>query len=334
MFALRTITATTLFILGFSVNVFAASEQTHLMSIKDVCHSRYSQCLERLPAEYAKLKKNTKPYYILKTFEFEALFQLSYVDRLHNETKKYVDNENITSKEFQFLTLIYHAKTLFSKNDTNSGLFYLDKAKGLYLELKTKISNPIYLVHFGNISLTEASRTKRAGNIALAKEKYLETKRLLLTIQKDYFHYNNPEFQQELYANLFHAATALNQNSSTIEYSQKALFWTKQNDNQQQIGIALYNLARAYQKAEQYSQSRRHYLQALKYFVDENDIDSEIVTYYRMVELAQSMTDIRSEKKYFSKLDELFEEGLIPERLEERIKKAKANSTIFGNRSS
>ncbi|MBU2881458.1 hypothetical protein KO525_09095 [Psychrosphaera sp. B3R10] len=293
----------------------AAKKTPPKVSIRTVCQSEFVECLNRLPAELIKTKEHQDFWYVLKIYEFESLFQLNYTQRLHEATAKYVDSKNIKSKEFQFLTRIYHAKTQFAQNNEKKGIYYLDKAKGLFSQLTSTISNPIYLIHYANIILVEAHRLKKSGLVAESKTKFLETKQLLLTIKKNYYQYNNPSFQVELYTNLSHCTGQLNQRTAAIEASKKAIFWAKENANRQQIGISEFNLARAYQNAKQYTKSRRTYLTSIRSFVESKDKVSEAIAYLRLIEVSKAIGDKKTIARSFTQLDTLAESEDLPERI-------------------
>lgn len=296
------------------MTVVAKSSQEKV-SIRTVCQSEYVECLKRLPEELLAIEEHQDFWYVLKIYEFESLFQLNHIQKLYDVTAKYVDAKNIKSKEFQFLTRIYHAKTQFARKNEKKGIYYLDKAKGLFNQLTSTISNPIYLVHYANILLVEAHRLKKAGLDAESKTKFLETKQLLLTIHKNYYHYSNPTFQMELYANLGHCSAQLNQLTKTIEYSKKSIFWASQNTNQQQIGITHFNLARSYQKAKQFANSRRSYLTSIKYFANANDTSSEAIAYLRLIEVSKAIGDKQTIANSFSQLDNLASNDELSDRI-------------------
>lgn len=270
--------------------------------VNQICRVDYEQCLTLLPEFLVNVELSEDAWYVFKTYQFEALFQLNHLEKLKQETAKFVDTDQ-GSVEFQFLTTTYYAKTLFADKQDKKGFYYLDKAKGLYQKIKSNVSNPLYLVNYGNIILIEAHRHRHAGNVTMAKRKYLEAKQMLLMVKKNYYHYNNPVFQLELYSNLSHCSAFLEQYSAAIEYSKKALFWSRQNDNLQQVGVAHFNLARSFQQAKQYTKARQAFIRSLEYFHDAKDHVSAAVTYLRLAEISVAIGDKQGTKKYLSEVD-------------------------------
>lgn len=231
-------------------------------NIHQLCKQDPTACLEKIPAYIESTPQYSNAWYKFKSHQFSSLFALAKFPELLTATKVIVDNQE-APKEFQFLTHIFYAKSQFAIGDGNIGQQYLEKTKVLFDSLYPNISNPMYLIDYGNILVVEANRLKH--NFA-PKEKYLakykEAKVTLLKVRDRFFHYNNANFQLDLYTNLGHCSSNIDKNFRTIQFYDKARFWAEQTRNEQQIGVANYNLANSYYLTGQLNKSVEYFLKA------------------------------------------------------------------------
>ena len=102
----------------------------------------------------------------------------------------------------------------------------------------------------------------------------------------------------ELYTNLGHTSAVLDRNYKTVEFYSKALFWSKQTANKQQIGVTHYNLARSYQATEQLKRASDEFVNAKKMFEESDAIVAVYDTNLMLIEINQSLQN----KEFVSQL--------------------------------
>lgn len=265
--------------------------------VHKACQTHYVECLKIIPEQLEKATPSTAAWYRLKTYKLTALWLLNHWEELLDETQVLVENESLPT-EFKFLVYLYHAKGKLHVGEEKEGMEYLSKTKSLFDQFNSTISNPMYLVEYGNVMLYEAHRAKQYKQKDIYLPKYRDAKITLLKVRDNFYHYNNPKFQMELYTNLGHTSAVLDRNYKTVEFYSKALFWSKQTANKQQIGVTHYNLARSYRATGQLQLASDEFVNAKKMFEESDAIVAVYDTNLMLIEINQSLQN----KEFVSQL--------------------------------
>lgn len=256
--------------------------------VHKTCQTHYADCLKVIPEQIDKTTPHTAAWYRLTTYKLTALWLLNYWDDLLFETQALAEYDSLPT-EFKFLVYLYHAKGKLHVGEEEEGMTYLRKTKEIFDQFNSTISNPMYLVEYGNVMLYEAHRAKQYKQKDIYLPKYREAKITLLKVRDNFYHYNNPKFQMELYTNLGHTSNVLDRNYKTVEFYSKALFWSKQTANKQQIGVTHYNLARSYQTTEQLQLASDEFENAKKMFEESDALAAVYDTNLMLIEINQTL---------------------------------------------
>ncbi len=258
--------------------------------VHKICQTEYSECLNIVPDHIQNVTPHSAAWYRLTSYKLSSMLFLNHWQPLVEETRQLIQYPDLPA-EFRFITYLYYAKANLYNGDEATGEEYLNKTKALFDQFNSSISNPMHLVRYGNILLYEAHRAKQYEQKDVYLPKYRDAKITLLKVRDNFYHYNNPKFQMELYTNLGHTSQIVDKNYKTVEFFSKALFWSKQTANKQQIGVTHYNLARSYQLTEQYKRASDEFIKAKRMFIDSQDIVAVHDTNLMLIEINQKLSN-------------------------------------------
>lgn len=84
-------------------------------------------------------------------FKLSSLFILQHSDELYQETKRWIDEEDLPIP-FQVTLYMYYAKSLLSHGDLAEGKRYIYKAKAQLATMNEVYPSPIKLIEIANIT--------------------------------------------------------------------------------------------------------------------------------------------------------------------------------------
>ena len=151
--------------------------------VHKVCQTQYSECLKLIPEQIEKTTPNSAAWYRLTTYKLTAHLLLNHWDELLAETDNLVTIDSLPT-EFKFLVYLYHAKGKLHVGGEEEGAEYLLKTKALFDQFNSTISNPMYLVQYGNVLLYEAHRAKQYKQKDIYLPKYRDAKITLLISER------------------------------------------------------------------------------------------------------------------------------------------------------
>jgi tetratricopeptide (TPR) repeat protein len=266
-----------------------ATTYDELAKIDNVCLSSASQCLLLLDDALVTSPAKSRQWYRLKLLQLDAFFTLQQLKNLSTEIDTLLIDTSLPIN-FSVYVYIYYAKLNHAKDNIEPAKKYLDKAVLLLKELNNKYPKPMRLIEIANLQT--------------AMKDYDQAKLTLLQLELKFKGKYHPIFKRELYANLGHVANFQQDIALHVKYRKKSLKWALRANNIQQVGIAYYNLARAYQKAEYYEHAEDYYLQAINSAqLTQDDISSDL-SQLRLIEVVILQGEIEQALILFNKLPE------------------------------
>lgn len=211
------------------------------------CQQSPQVCLEIIEPVLGQTQQTSRVWYQYKLLHLEALFRLVMFDELAKEVAPWVDDESVPLR-FRINVLVYYAKVL-SKSDTRSqSMFYMEQAISAIEQVNESNYDPLLTVMVAN------------GLNYLGK--YQQGYDLLMPLVAKYKHRPMAKFKHELFENLGHFAHRLGRPEEHLDFRLKALTWAQALDSKNEIAIALYNIARAYQFLENYEKAFSYFEKA------------------------------------------------------------------------
>jgi tetratricopeptide (TPR) repeat protein len=268
----------------------SSTTYNELAKIDQTCIDSSSQCLLEVETALLTSLNESRQWYRLKLLKLDALFNLQKVDQLSTEI-----NALLTLKtrpiNFSVYVYIYHAKILNSIKDNTLAKKYIEKAINLLKQINDKYPDPMRLIEIANIQLS--------------MKEYTLAKSTLLQLEQKFEGKYHPIFKRELYANLGHIAVFQKDHALHVTYREKSLKWALSVNNNQQIGIAYYNLARAYSSANRYELAQESYENSITYATIEKDTIIAYTSQLRLVELFLLQGESDKAFKLFNQLPAL-----------------------------
>ena len=244
---------TKLLTLGLTLFTYGSSNATtydELAKIDSVCLSSASQCLLLLDDALISSPTYSRQWYRLKLHQLDAFFTLQQLNNLSAEIDALLTNTTLPIN-FSVYVYIYYAKLSYLKEDIKPAKEYLNRAVNLLTKINDKYPKSLRLIEIANLQTSIKD--------------YEQAKKTLLQLELQFKGKYHPIFKRELYANLAHIANFQEDNLLQIKYRKKSLKWALRANNNQQVGIAYYNFAWAYQKVGDYKKSEKYYTQAIKF---------------------------------------------------------------------
>jgi tetratricopeptide (TPR) repeat protein len=239
-----------LFLTAYSKNASASHDIHH------VCQKSPATCLAQIDTELNKTQEQSRLWFNLLQYKLDALFNLKMIHSLKEQIAPWINGKELPIP-FQVSVYIYHIKTLPSDTSAADKQYFIDKAKKQLTLLNDIYPNPIKLVELANLQV----------QIGEVQEAFTR----LQALENKYARRNDPLFQMELYANLGHAAHRLDLAEEKIEYYIKALEWSIEYGNQQQIAVSYYNVAKSQLNESQFKQSANSFSKSVKYARSSHD---------------------------------------------------------------
>ncbi len=290
------------------LTVFANESQP---TIHNTCSRVPKQCLVELPQYLTSVPLHSRVWFQYKLYQLDALFELLKLDELLAEVSPWVNATDIPLK-FKLSVHIYYAKLMMTNGSKDEAIVYLERAITILKDVNEVSPDPMLEIQIAN-SLNSLGRYQQGYDLL----KPLETK---------YRNRHMPEFKHELYENLGHFAYRLGDLEQHLKYRLVAVKWAKELENEVQVAIATYNVARAYQMLKNYDKAFEYFLIAEQIqAMGEND---QNMINFRRAEMSLALGDVSKAQVYFSKVDtkgQIASYNRLFEQLAADIDAAKAN---------
>ena len=234
----------------FSQPVNPSKPKVTIKQISQICMNSPFDCLAEADPFLATIPENSRMYFQVLQYKMEALFNLQRDDELYLETKKWIDHLSVPLT-FQLTNAIFLAKAAWDigKKEEAKETYYL--AKSLLSQINNEYSTPLRLVQFANLQIQLKELDSAYQLLQSLAEKYP----------------NSPDvhFMVELHGNLGHTANQLGLVNEALVHWNNTKKWVLLFNNQQQIGIVLFNLADVHEQLSQYQQARTHFAEGIEY---------------------------------------------------------------------
>ncbi len=238
-------------LLSLSVNnVHGADNKTiskQVSEVSAICLTSPFDCLTNVDEVLQALPPNSRMYFEVLQYKFEALLNLQKMDILYQESKQWLNKPNLPFL-FQISNAIYFAKAALRMGDKAASVDSYLFAKSLLGQMNKEYPSPIRMVQFANLQMQ--------------LDEFQQAYELMLTLKKKYQNSPDSYFMLELHGNLGHAANNLGYTEAALIYWQEAVKWAKIYANKQQIAVTLFNLADIHEQLKQYPQAVEHFKQA------------------------------------------------------------------------
>lgn len=229
---------------------FAKSYAMKSESTTKLCQRSPSACLEKVNIELTRVQPKSRIWFSLMQFKLSSLFILQHSDELYQETKRWIDDEDLPIP-FQVTLYMYYAKSLLGDGELAEGKRYIYKAKTQLSIMNDAYPSPIKLIEIANLQLYIGEYSEAYASLNALKEKYRNS--------------HNPQFMMELYGHLGHVANKLEYYDEALVHWQATVPWSYKYGNEQQIATVHFNLGQAQQHAEQYLLAEKSYLAAIEH---------------------------------------------------------------------
>lgn len=220
-----------------------------LTIISSICKNSPFDCLANVDDLLNTIPSNSRIYFEVLQYKYEALFNLQHNEALYNETKKWLNNDKLPIL-FQITNAIYFAKTALDKGEKEASVENYLLAKSLLGQINEQYPSPIRLVQFANLQM-------------MLKE-YQQAYDLLLGLSKKYQNSPDSHFMLEMFGNLAHITDKLGRHQEAITYWQQAKKWSEIFGNKQQIAVVLFNMGNSYYWLKQYPQAADYFNKAIE----------------------------------------------------------------------
>jgi tetratricopeptide (TPR) repeat protein len=219
-------------------------------STAKLCQRSPSSCLEKVNIELTQVQPKSRIWFSLMQFKLSSLFILQHSDELYQETKRWINDEDLPIP-FQVTLYMYYAKSLLSHGDLVEGKRYIYKAKAQLAIMNEVYPSPIKLIEIANLQMFIGELPEAYESLNALKEKYKNS--------------HNPQFMMDLFGHLGHVARQLELYDEALAHWYATVPWSYKYGNEQQIATVHFNLAQAQQHAEQFSLAEKSYLAAIKH---------------------------------------------------------------------
>jgi tetratricopeptide (TPR) repeat protein len=290
-FYLIQLTAILLFALCLPVTKSYANKSEN---IDKICQFSPAECLEKVNTELKSVKQKSRIWFRLMQLKLSSLFILQHSDELYQETKRWINDEDLPPP-FQVTLYMYYAKSLLGSGDREEGKRYIYKAKQQLALMNEVYPSPIKLIEIANLQMFIGELPEAYTSLNHLKEKYKNSQ--------------NPHFMMELFGHLGHVARQLELYDESLEHWHTAVPWSYKYGNEQQIATVHFNLAQAQHHLEQYSLAEKSYLSAIKHAGIALDVVKASHARLHLAEIKLMMGDKNQVKTLISLIDETLLEG-------------------------
>jgi tetratricopeptide (TPR) repeat protein len=261
-----------------------------VVEAEKICVISPIKCLSYINTLLANIPEDTtsRSYFKLLILKFDALNTLDRPSDILLQIEPWLNNEK-TPMYFQLYVNIYYAKAIRSEN-IQLGLYYLEKAKLILQSLTELYPKPIHLVQLVNLQLDFPDQTDSAYQMALE-------------LEKKYVKLNDPLVNMELYSNLGHLAYKKKQYKRLLVYRLKAKEWALKLNNVQQLAVASYNLARAYQDQDRLFEASAQFEQAISYAKQANDSSTKSLAQIYLAHVKYLQGLLPQAREIFNQID-------------------------------
>jgi len=295
-----------LFVLFLSLSTIVHSQETIVktpLSTHKTCQLNPKKCLEILPEQLQKIPSGSAAWFRLKDYQMWAEYHLAQYEALGITTNEALNAANPPG-DFEFASIIYRAKYLLTVDKDAEAFDLMQRAKKRFAELDSSSSDPSRLLLYANLIQEEAHRLKKHAPREVYRAKFLEARNVLLKVRKNYKNLNDPVFQSNMYANLGHIASALENYVKFLEYRSRGLFWAKQTKNPLRIATAHYNLARAYQANRKHKKAISEYQISVEEHIRARDESGIAICQLRIAQNHIELGNLKEAKALLSKVSE------------------------------
>ncbi|MDF2179467.1 hypothetical protein P2G88_14530 [Aliiglaciecola sp. CAU 1673] len=258
------------------------------VDIHALCLTSPKRCLEQVPAQLAKEKEGSRSWYRLKIYELDSLLHLLQLDRL-KEALQSVAQRTDQPDAFRIRLYTHQAKLLTLEGKQEEAADYLSKAIVLLDQGHQLFPAPLLQVHIANLQLYQGQYAEALQRLLAAEDKFSKGGSAL--------------FNLELYTNLGHAASYIEDYKGQLKYRQQALRWATLLENQHQLGIGLYNLARAHQALVQYQPALDYFEEAYQASLGAGDKATAHQALLRLAQVSLDNGQYSQAKHFFSRLE-------------------------------
>lgn len=272
-----------------SLLLMVFSSPSYGEDIHVICQQQPKLCLTKIDRHLSIQQPQSRVWFEFQLYKLDALFDLVDFEQLEQEVVPWLEVDNIPVK-FKTQINIYYAKILKGKGAENNELAF------------QYLNNAIdTLKDIDQVSASLSLKIKIANTLN-SLGKYQQGHDFLYPLVAKYENRHMPKFKHELYENLGHFSLFLGKLDEHLQYRFKALEWAEKMNNQTQIAISLYNVARAHQELKQYDQAFNYFSQAEQtQALGKSDHN---MVWFRRAEMALAQKDVSSAIAYFANLDQ------------------------------
>ncbi|WP_206486164.1 tetratricopeptide repeat protein [Thalassotalea sp. G2M2-11] len=218
-----------------------------LKKISATCVNSPYNCLKNIDRLLDNTSPNSRIFFELLQYKYEALFNLQKTQSLYKETKQWLNQPELPFL-FQISNAIYFAKTAIRLELIEEGMESYQFAKSLLGQMNKEYPSPIRLVQFANLQMQI--------------DEFEQAYELLSSLKQKYANSPDAYFMLELNGNLAHAANQLGKKELALLQWQETVKWAEIYGNQQQLAVVLFNLADIYEQLKQYPKAANTFAKA------------------------------------------------------------------------
>ena len=212
----------------FSSNALSTKAQTSI-NIENICLQSPKRCLNVVEDALLVSAEESRRWFDLLQFRFDALFNLKKFIELRKETEPWIHREDVPLP-FQVTSLIYFAKSIYLDNEIEKSIHYALLAEEKLTLLQSTFPSPMRLIELANLQMHTNQLEKAYAS--------------LLTLAQEYQHSQNAHFMMELHGNLGHLSDKLGDAETSLHYWLTTKEWSFRFGNKQQIAVVTHNLGR------------------------------------------------------------------------------------------
>lgn len=254
--------------------------------IHKTCGKSPKQCLKEIDLFLNNETPESRKWFELLLYKFDALAQLVEFDTLHEEVEVWIEREDVPLR-FRINVLIHYAKTLSGLGLREQSVIYMEKAVNTIAEVNNFSYDPMLLVQIAN-GLNYLGEYQRGYD-------------LLKPLIAKYAARHMPKFKHELYENIGHFAYRLGNLDEHLSYRVQALEWAKAMNSDTQVAISLYNVARAYQMLGNYERAFYYFAKAETHGALGN-YDTNLIN-FRRAQMMLAQGDTAKAQDYFANVN-------------------------------
>jgi len=228
----------------------------NMRDLDKICSKSPADCLPEINQKLKSTPVQSRVWYDLMQYKFEALFALQHIKALHEASKPWINTKDLPIP-FQTSLFIYYAKSLEEDKTLNVETIkqqrkkFMRKAQKLLGLMNEVYPNPTLLMQFGNLQMIVGE--------------YEQAYKFLQSLVIKYRRYPDLAYNLDLYANLGHLADRLGYKEQAIQHWLTSLYWAKQLGNDQQTATVFYNLARSQTTNKNYINAKFNAEKAIEY---------------------------------------------------------------------